>query len=120
MNIYKILYNMNTQILIQMSVCKISNKLAKICEKAREAMINSNMPMRLGACVIHKGKVCATGFNHTHRSCISGYNFPAIHAEMNAVSSFLKKTNGRVLYDSPTKCVLPKRFEKGKDRYQSS
>lgn len=85
-----------------MSKCNISNKISKICETAKNTRLKSNMPMRLGACVVYKGKVCSTGFNHTNRSYISGYTFPSIHAEMSAVSSFV----GRVSYrSSPHKKV---------------
>ncbi len=68
-----------------------SNKFIKICDIAKEVLKKSNMPMKLGSCVIYKGKVISTGFNHTTRSYISGFTFPAIHAEMSAISSFLTK-----------------------------
>lgn len=73
-----------------MSVTLLSRRLENLCLQAQMASHNSNMKVRLGACVLFRGKLIHLGSNSNNRSRLNGAMFPAVHAEVDVVNKFVQ------------------------------
>lgn len=65
----------------------ISNKWEKILNEVHNASKNSNMGIRLGSALLHRGKIIKTGYNRNDRSQWHGITMPGVHAEMSVTHS---------------------------------
>ena len=92
----------------------LSNKFENICSKAKIVSMNSNMNIKLGACVIYRGKIIHYGTNSNVRTIINRKLFPAIHAEVNVVNKFI---NSNCKFNKKGKDLY---YQSEKNRYISS
>lgn len=69
-----------------------TKKFETFCNIAQHESEKSPMKTKLGAAIVYKGKLVNLGYNSNDRSYMNGNSYTAIHAEISAISQFIRSS----------------------------
>jgi tRNA(Arg) A34 adenosine deaminase TadA len=73
----------------------MSKRTTNLCNQLIPEAEKSSMSFRHASGIVKNGKMIAMSHNSNIRSRIGGVNMPSIHAEISALSNYLKVGRGR-------------------------
>lgn len=68
----------------------MSNQIIKLCKRLIPEAKKSKMPFMHASGIVENGKIIGYSHNSNIRSRLHGINMPSIHAEISALSSYMR------------------------------